>query len=189
MMRHDAQEAGAAHLRALGFEACAVFYNVSAAYLALLQPAAALPYLCKARMLARSLGLADGSGQAVHTARRSHIGGAIESALALTLRRPPFLLPPSRPGALSLMHCTSLCRGAPFCQRAPKQAILPCRQRTSLGSAALRCRLLGAHQDWRTNTARDANRPRLPLSRSPRAAEHAPPQSVDQARMSPRAPL
>ena len=41
-----------AHLRALGFEACAVFYNVSAAYLALLQPAAALPYLCKARMLA-----------------------------------------------------------------------------------------------------------------------------------------
>ena len=100
------------------------------------------------------------------------------------------LPPPSlSPGALSLMHCTSLCRGAPFCQRAPKQAILPCRQRTSLGSAALRCRLLGAHQDWRTNTARDANRPRLPLSRSPRAAEHAPPQSVDQARMSPRAPL
>ena len=76
-MRHDAQEAGVAHLHALGFKACAVFYNVSAAYLALLQPAAALPYLCKARMLARSLGLADGSGQAVHTARRSRIGGAI----------------------------------------------------------------------------------------------------------------
>ena len=46
-MRHDAQEAGVAHLRALGFEACALFYNVSAAYLALLQPAAALPYLCQ----------------------------------------------------------------------------------------------------------------------------------------------
>ena len=132
-----------AHLRALGFEACAVFYNVSAAYLALLQPAAALPYLCKARMLAHSLGLADGSGQAVHTARRSHIGGAVESALALTLRRPkPFLPPSLSPGALSLMHCTSLCRGGaipPAALAKSSRSFRPRRQRTISFWAALRC--------------------------------------------------
>ena len=140
-------------MRALGFEACAVFYNVSAAYLALLQPAAALPYLCKARMLARSLGLADGSGQAVHTARRSHIGGAIESALALTLRRPPFLLPPSRPvhshsctAHLSAVarHSASALPNKPFCRadKGPVWAALrcaaDCSERTKTGAPTLR---------------------------------------------------